>query len=475
MPKAAPQFAAFQKEATALWQLAWPVLVGQLATVGMAVADVAMTGHASPEDLAAVSLGASIWSIVIVTVMGIMMAINAVVAHEVGSGEFGRIPHVVRQSLWKSLGVGLIACLLTNISVLIFSHLQLAPQVHHKATLFVHVISIGLPPFAAYRALYGYSTSLNQTKPIMLISLLGLAFNVFVNWLLIYGNWGMPKLGAIGCAVATAAGLWLMLGAMLFWIARAPAYRASYPFTHWEGPNWVEIRSMLKMGLPIGVTYFAEVSAFSAVGLLVARFGVVTMSAHQIALNFASLMFMVPLSFGVGLITRVGQALGENNPVRARFAAWVGVAMSLAFGLLSAIFICVFRYQIAAAYSSDPEVQTLTVHLLLFAALFQLSDATQVAASCAIRGYKVTRRPMMIHLIAFWGFSLPLGCALGLAPEWLAWTPAAPMAATGFWIGLVLGLTVAALLLLRLLDRLSRQRIKVMQGSAHTARPVQVI
>jgi MATE family multidrug resistance protein len=451
--------AAIRSEIRALWQLAWPMLIGQLATVGMGVSDVAMTGHVSAADLAAVSLGASIWAIIIVTVMGVMMAINAVVAHEVGAGKLERVPHVVRQALWKALGIGAIALVAANLGTYLFDYLQLDDVVRDKATMFVHVISIGAPAFTAYRALYGYSTSVNQTKPMMVIAIGGLCFNILVNWLLVYGHWGFPKLGAVGCAVATGVGLWLMLAAMLWWIGRSPGYRATYPFTHWEGPNRREIGGMLKLGLPIGITYFAEVTAFSAVCLLVARFGVVPMAANQIALNFISLVFMVPLSVGIGLITRVGQALGEGDPVRARFVAWIGVAMAFGFGMLSAIFIALCRFQIASAYASDPAVQAMTADLLLFAALFQLSDSTQVAASSAIRGYKVTRSPMFIQLTAFWGFSLPVGCLLGLAPAWMPWHPAQPMAASGFWIGLALGLTVAATLLAWYLNRLSLRRI----------------
>ena len=463
MSSAAPRFAhpgyTVRTEMSALWRLSWPMLAGQLATVGMGVADVAMTGHVSAAELAAVSLGASVWSIVLVTVMGVMMAINTVVAHETGAAKYDRIPHVVRQALWKGLLVGLVACLLTNLATLVFDHIGLDPEVNADASMFVHVISLGMPAFACYRALYGYTTSINQTKPVMVIAFLGLLFNVFVNWLLIYGNWGMPKMGGVGCAVATAVGMWLMLGAMVYWIRRAPAYRQTYPFTHWEWPNLPEIGSMLRLGLPIGVTYFAEVSAFGAVSLLVARFGVVQVSAHQIALNFASLVFMVPLSFGVGLITRVGQALGAGDPARARFASWVGVGMSLVFALVSALGILLFRWEIARAYTSDPAVQALCAHLLLFAALFQLSDAAQVAASSAIRGYQVTRQPMQIQVLAFWGFALPAGCVLGLAPAWFPWSPARPMAANGFWIGLVLGLTIAAVLLTWSLERLSRRRL----------------
>jgi multidrug resistance protein, MATE family len=451
---------AIREEVRALWLLAWPVLIAQLANVGMGVADVAMTGHVSAIDLAAVSLGASVWMMVLVAVMGIMMAVNAVVAHEMGAGNMRRVPHVVRQAAWLGLMTGIAACVIMNLSTIIFDYLQLEAAVQRKAEMFLHVVSIGLPPFGVYRALYGYSASLHYTKPIMIISLGGLLFNILVNWLLVYGNLGFPQLGAVGCAVATGLCMWLMLGAMLFWVRRSQVYRQTYPFTEWEKPHWKEIGATLKMGLPIGVTYFAEVSAFASVALLVARFGVVTVAAHQIALNFASLVFMVPMSFGIALITRVGHALGEGDPVRGRLVSWVGVGMAVTFAVLSASFIALFPHAIAAAYTSDRAVQEMTVHLLLFAALFQLSDATQVSASSAIRGYKVTRPPMVIHLAAFWGLALPLGCLLGLAPSWAPLAPKEPTSATGFWIALVFGLTVAAVMLVWFLHRLSNERVR---------------
>jgi MATE family multidrug resistance protein len=450
---------AVRSEVSALWKLAWPILIGQLATVGMSVADVAMAGHASAQDLAGVSLGVSIWNIVIITLMGVLMAVNPIVSQHIGAGELAQIPRVVRQALWKALGAGLIAMLVANCAALVFAHLAIEPGVRLLARNFVFVISFALPAFCCYRVLYGYSASMNQTKPMMMIALLALLLNVLVNWLLVFGKLGFPRLGGLGCAWATLLCVWFDLVAIVWWIRRSPAYRSTLPFARFEAPHWPDIRTLLKIGLPIGVTYFAETSAFSLIALLVAGFGTVQVAAHHIALNFASLVFMAPMSLGVALLTRVGQALGAGEPGTARFRAWVGVAMALAVAMASATLIALLNTQIANAYTSDAAVAVVAAQLLLYAALFQLSDATQVSAASAIRAYKVTRPPMVIHLAAFWGLSLPLGCVLGLAPAWLPWRPVQAMAAQGFWIALVIGLTIAALALTWLLNRLSLQRL----------------
>ena len=447
-------------EIAALWQLAWPILIGQLANVGMAVADVAMAGHASAQDLAGVALGSSVWMIVVVTLMGIMMSVNPTVAHYVGAGQFDRVPHVVRQALWKALGVGVVAMVLANLSGLVFDHMELEPVVRDIAVRFVQITSVGLPAFACYRVLYGYSASLDQTKPIMAISIVALVLNCGLNWLLIFGNLGFPKLGGVGCAWATMLCLWFNLGALLWWMRRAPAYRSTWPFDRFESPNREKMQSLLKLGLPIGVTYFAESSAFSLIALLVAHFGSTQVAAHQIALNFSSLVFMLPLSLGIALLTRVGQALGAGDPQAARFRSAVGVAASVGLATVSALLMAVFNQQIASAYTTDTAVAGVAASLLFLAALFQVSDAAQVSTSCAIRGYKVSRSPMVIHLTAFWVFSLPLGCVLGLAPEWLPWRPAQPMQAEGFWIALVVGLTVAAIGLLVLLRSVARRHVQ---------------
>jgi multidrug resistance protein, MATE family len=449
-----------EAELRGLWQLAWPILVGQLATVGMAVVDVAMAGHASAQDLAGVSLGVSIWNMLMITLLGVVMSINPMVAHLIGAGDLAGVPQVVRQALWKALGVGLISLVLANAAALLFDHMLLEPYVRDLAHDFVLITSLALPLFALYRVLYGYSTSINQTKPLMVVALLSLGLNIIVNSLLVFGRLGFPRLGGLGCAWATLATVAFNLLALLWWMHHSPAYRSTWPFSHFEGPHWAQIKTLLKLGLPIGITHFAESSAFSLIALLIAEFGSTQMAAHQIALNFTSLLFMVPLSVGLALLTRVGQSLGAGDPILARYQAWVGVAVGLVFATLSAALITLLAPTIASAYTGDAAVIKLTAQLLLLAAIFQLSDATQVITSCAIRGYKVTRSPMVIHLTAFWGFALPLGYTLGIAPDWLPIKPDQPMAARGFWIALILGLTIAALGLVGLLRRVARSRLR---------------
>jgi MATE family multidrug resistance protein len=440
-----------------LWKLAWPILIGQLATVGMGVVDVAMAGHASAQDLAGVSLGVSIWHLAIITLMGTLMAVSPIVAQHVGARTIGQIPGVVRQGLWNALGLGLLAMVVVNIAALVFNTMDIEPQVRAVARQFVWVISFALPAFCCYRVLYGYSASLDQTKPMMLIALLALLLNIVINYALVFGNWGFPRLGGVGCAWATLFCVWFDLAALAWWIRRASVYRDTQPLTAYERPQWSGIKPLLRIGLPIGVTYFAESSAFSLIALLVAGFGTAQVAAHQIALNFSSLVFMVPMSLGIALLTRVGQALGAQDMQAARFRSWHGVGLSFAVAIVSAILILVFNHEIAGAYTIDAGVAAVAAHLLLFAALFQLPDAVQVSTSCAIRAYKVTRPPMIIHMTAFWGICLPLGVWLGLAPAWLPWHPVDAMGAQGFWIALVVGLTIAALGLVWLLERLSLQ------------------
>jgi len=310
-----------------------------------------------------------------------------------------------------------------------------------------------------YRILYGYSTSINQTKPMMIIALLALLLNGLINWVLVFGNWGSPAIGGVGCAWSTTLCVWFNLGALVVWMHYSAAYRSTWPLGAYEPPNRAKLRSLFRLGIPIGITHFAETSAFGLIALLVAKFGSREVAAHQIALNFTSLTFMVPLSIALALLTRVGQSLGAGDPVEARFRSWVGVGITVIFSLLSAAGIAFFSHEIAQAYTTDVLVLQSAAKLLMLAALFQLPDCVQVVTMSAIRGYKITRAPMVLHLTAFWGFCLPLGCLLGLAPQWLPIAPSQPMAAQGFWIALTVGLSISATGLIAMLRSTARRAI----------------
>ncbi|MCC6691596.1 MAG: MATE family efflux transporter, partial [Bacteroidia bacterium] len=286
-----------------------------------------------------------------------------------------------------------------------------------------------------------------------------LLFNIFLNWVLIYGKLGFPQLGSTGCALATGISMWFMLFVMLYWVRHAKAYQATYPFNHIEKPDFSIITQILKIGIPIGLTYFIEVSAFCMIALLVAHFGVIQVSANQIALNVSSLLFMVPMSIGVAQITRVGQTLGENNLSLARYISWLGIGISLAFSSISVICIITFRHTIAAIYTSDPDVQKMAAVLLLIVGIFQFSDGLQVVAASALRGYKETFKPMVIHFLAFYLFAIPLGYILAIAPAWSTLKPNHPMGVNGYWIGLTFGLTISALLQVIYLNYYSKKRI----------------
>ncbi|GHD61603.1 MATE family efflux transporter [Jeongeupia chitinilytica] len=440
-----------RQEARATWTLAWPIMIGQLASTGTSFVDAVMAGHVSAGDLAAVSVGASIWVMLIVTLIGLNLAASPLVAHAVGAQRHAEVPPLVQQALYQGLCWALLAWLIALAASPIFPHLGLPSEVAAKAHDFLIAVSWGLVPFALFRVLYGYSASLGQTKPMMVISLIGLALNVPANWMLIYGHFGFPAMGGVGCGWATAFCMWVTLLMMVGWIRYAPVYRATYPFRRWQRIDWRRQRELFRLGAPMGVMFFVEVSAFGGIALLMARLGTTSVAAHQIALNVASLTFMIPSALGTALTVRVGHALGSGDVRRAREIGNAGLVLGLIVACGLATMIIVGRTQIASWYTTDAAVLALAGVLLLYAGLFQLADATQVVAAGILRGYKVTRQPMLVHLTAFWLVGIPLGYALAFG-----WHGRHGSGAAGYWQALVLALVCAASLLVWLYLKKSR-------------------
>ncbi|QXI26908.1 MATE family efflux transporter [Pseudomonas vanderleydeniana] len=439
--------------------LALPIIIAQLAHTAMGFVDAVMAGRVGPRDLAAVALGNSIWVPVFLLMTGILLATTPKVAQRYGAGTPEQIGPIVRQALWLALVVGLGAGVILYNAEPILHLMKVDPQLIGPCMDYLRGIGTGLPTVALYHVLRCCSDGMGRTRPSMVLGLCGLALNIPLNYVFIYGHLGVPALGGPGCGWATAIVMWVMLLGMAGWVRWAKVYQPSQVFSRFDWPQWSVIKRLLGIGLPIGIAVFAESSIFAVIALLIGSLGAHVVAGHQIALNISSLVFMVPYSLGMAITVRVGQALGREQPREARFTAGVGVATALAYGCLSASLMLLFREHIASIYTRDPVVIQVATMLIVYSALFQFSDVIQVTAAGALRGYQDTRVTMILTLFAYWGIGLPVGYALGLT-DWFG----APSGPSGLWQGLIVGLSCAALMLSIRLARSSRRRIRMSRG-----------
>ena len=439
-----------------LLALALPIMIAQLATTAMGFVDAVMAGRVGPRDLAAVALGNSIWVPVFLLMTGTLLATTPNVAQRFGAGTHSEIGPIVRQALWLALVVGLMATGILFSAEPVLRVMKVDPELIGPCMQYLHGIASGLPAVAIYHVLRCFSDGLGRTRPAMVLGLCGLALNIPLNYIFIYGHFGVPAMGGVGCGWATAIVMWVMALGMAGWERWAPVYQSSELFSRFDWPQWSVIKRLLGIGLPIGIAVFAESSIFAVIALLIGSLGATVVAGHQIALNFSSLVFMIPYSLGMAVTVRVGQALGRQEPREARFAAGVGMGTALAYACLSASMMLLLREHIATIYTADPTVVKVAAMLIVYSALFQFSDAIQVTAAGALRGYQDTRVTMILTLFAYWGIGLPVGYVLGLT-DWFG----APSGPSGLWQGLIVGLSCAALMLSIRLTRSARKRIRI--------------
>ena len=448
--------ARVRTEVRALLGLAFPIIISQVATTAMGFVDAVMAGRVGPRDLAAVALGNSIWIPVFLLMSGILLATTPKVAQRFGANSHQEIGPIVRQALWLALITGLCAAFILLAAEPLLHLMNVAPDLIEPCMGYLHGIASGMPAAGLYCVLRNFSDGLGRTRPSMVLGLCALALNIPINYVFIYGHLGVPAMGGVGCGWATAIVMWFMALGMVAWTWRGAIYQSSRVYSHFEWPQWAIIKRLLSVGLPIGIAVFAESSIFAVIALLIGSLGATVVAGHQIALNFSSLVFMIPYSLGMAITVRVGQALGRQQPREARFVAGVGMGTALVWACMSASLILLLRQQIATVYTADPMVIEVATMLLMFAALYQFSDVIQVTAAGALRGYQDTRVTMILTLFAYWGIGLPVGYALGLT-DWLG--PA--NGPSGLWQGLIVGLTCAALMLSVRLTRSAKKRIRM--------------
>ncbi len=457
-------------ETRTLVALALPICGAQLAQAGMSVVDVMMTGRHNATDLAAVSVGSSLWMPLMLFMTGTLMGLTPIVAHLLGGQRNNDIRPAVHQALWVALALGITAAGLLWVAVTpIFELMNVPPGVAQESAAYLSAVAFGMPGIALFQALRAFSDGMNHTRPALWISLVGLAVNIPFNYLLIYGGDGLvnllgtgipnslqqlPALGAFGCGIATAISMWTMAISMALYTRRGNTYRSVSLWEQLTPPQWAGIRELVVVGVPIGVAIFVEVTLFTLIALFIASFGEVTVGAHQIALSYTTILFMLPMSLSMALTVRVGNTLGQQRLAMARKVAWNGITISIIVAAINSTLLWFTAAPVISLYTSNTEIQALALTIIALAVVFQLSDSLQVNLAGALRGYKDTRIVMVITVLSYWIVGLGGGHWLG---TYGLGGVSEPMGVHGYWIGLIAGLSTAAILLAWRLKTISQQ------------------
>lgn len=431
-----------KQEASTLIKLATPVLIASVAQTGMGFVDTVMAGGVSAIDMAAVSIAASIWLPSILFGVGLLMALVPVVAQLNGSGRQHKIPFEIHQGCTMAVLISLPIILVLLQTETILGFMDVETLMQEKTIGYMHAVVFAVPAFLLFQALRSYTDGMSLTKPAMVIGFLGLLFNIPLNWIFVYGKFGVPAMGGVGCGVATMIVYWLMFFMLLFYVITSERLAHIKLFETFHKPDWKAQLRLLKLGFPVAAALFFEVTLFAVVALLVAPLGSLVVAAHQVALNFSSLIFMLPMSIGAAVSIRVGHTLGEEDSHGAAIASNVGLVVGVGTAVITAGLTVLFREQVSLLYTDNPEVVSLAMTLLLFAAFYQMVDAVQVIAAGALRGYKDMAAIFNRTFIAYWILGLPSGYILAMT-DWIV----EPLGAKGFWIGFIVGLSSAALML----------------------------
>lgn len=439
-----------------LLKILWPIMVTQLGLYAMNLTDTIMSGWVSTEDLAGVAIGSSLWMPIITGINGILLAVTPIVSQMVGSGKQNGIARFISQALYVSL---VVAAVVAVAGIFLFKPvlglMGMESSVTHIAYFYLIALLFGIIPLFASNVLRYFFDAQGFTRISMFITLLAVPFNVMLNYVFIFGKFGVPAYGGIGAGYATAITYWIILTISIVMTFRVPAVRSYRLFVEWAAPSFKAWKEIFTIGIPIGLSIFFEVSIFSVVTLLMGMlFDTQTIASHQIALSFSSLVFMVPLSISMALTIVVGYSVGSGKMKAARQYSLLGVGGGVGLMGMAAIVLFFLREPIAYLYTQESEVAVLAAQFLIFAIFYQISDAAQASLLGVLRGYKDVQVPFLIAFVSYWIVGLPSGYLLS------AYTN---MGAYGFWVGIIFGLTFAAvgfmLRLIRVQKKLQRESI----------------
>ncbi|MCM3167027.1 MATE family efflux transporter [Peribacillus frigoritolerans] len=420
-----------------LFYILIPILITQISMYAMTFFDVMMSGQYSTQDVAGVSIGSSLWTPVYTGLSGILIALTPVVSQLVGSRQSKSVSYSVMQAIYLAVALALIILIIGAFSLNpVLNAMDLEDSVHMVAHDYLIALSLGIIPLFIYNALRAFIDALGQTRISMIITLCALPVNVLFNYLLIYGKFGFPELGGVGSGYATAITYWLIALVAILVVIKINPFSTYQVFTEFFRVSWKEWRALLLIGVPIGLAIFFETSIFSAVTLLMSKYDTVTIASHQIAMNFASLLYMIPLSISMALTIVIGFEIGAARYKDAKEYSWIGISMALTMSLVLSTILFLFREPVASLYTKDHEVMMLTSHFLIYAIFFQISDALQAPIQGILRGYKDVNVTFAMSLVSYWILGLPIGYFFAKFTD---------MGAFGYWIGLISGLALGAI------------------------------
>ena len=426
----------WREEIRELLKLAGPLIVNNLSIAGMQFADAVMAGRLGAESLAAVAVGGSVWFFGFALCLGVMMAISPIAARHYGAGNPELIGRYTRQGMYLGFGIGVALIALAHASVgPLLLKIGVDDSFRELTVGYVKAIIWGGPAIFIFLALRFTTEGIGRTRPIMYASIFSLVCNVFLNYVFMFGHFGAPALGAVGCGLASAITMWLLMFVLVTYMLMSPSYARLKIFSRVAPVRPDVLKEIIVLGVPIAITITAEAGLFNAVSILMGTRGAAIAAAHQVAINFAATMFMIPLALSSAITIRVGHALGSGNGEAARYSGALGILVCAGFMSVSAAFLLVFRDSVVNLYTNDPSVTAIAISMLLMAAIFQVADGVQIGAAGALRGYKDTRMPMLINIVAYWVIAFPLAdlatVTYRLEPAWT-------------WGGFVAGLSAAA-------------------------------
>ena len=414
-------------------RLAAPLAAAEIGWMVMGIVDTMMVGRLpeSAASIGAVSVGVALYNTVTVVGAGLLLGLDTLVAQAFGAGRVDECHHSLLNGVYLALVLTPLMMGGVWLSIPLLAAAQVDAAVVPLADPYIKAVAWGTLPLLLYFASRRYLQAMDLVKPIMFALISANVVNIFVNWVLIFGNLGAPALGVTGAGWATTISRIYMAAVLVFYIV---GHDRRYGTGLWAAagrPDLRRVRRLVALGFPAAMQMLIEFAAFGAVTVLAGRLGALPLAAHQIALQTIAFMFMVPLGISSAAAVRVGQGIGRGDPAGAMRSGWTALLLAGMFMTFSAVMLVSVPRLIARAYTPDPEVIAASVGLLLVAAVFQLFDGLQVVATGALRGAGDTRTPMILHGVIFWGVGIPLG-------YWLAFHRG--MSAAGLWLGLCAGL-----------------------------------